>query len=76
MSEFNDAPVKYKTWIDLEKVATVKQEFTLTNGEVVKLGWEFRRKQEHFLPSKRNDIPFVPASAGIPIGIFAFRNKS
>ena len=40
------------------------------------LGWVFRRKQEHFLPSKRNDIPFVPASAGIPIGIFAFRNKS
>ena len=50
MSKFNDAPMKYKTLIDLDKVATVKQEFTLTNGEVVKLTMpKFNKENNEFL---------------------------
>ena len=50
MSKFNDAPMKYKTLIDLDKVTIVKQEFTLTNGEVVKLTIpKFNEENDEFL---------------------------
>jgi len=37
MSNFYDAPLTYKTLINLDKMLTIRQEFKLVNNEVVKL---------------------------------------
>ena len=37
MSDLVDAPLKYKTMIDSDKLATIKQEFKLADNEIVKL---------------------------------------
>ena len=37
MSDLVDAPLRYSTVIDSDKIATIKQEFKLSDGEVVKL---------------------------------------